>query len=124
MRQETQKFFKAPWKVDKVEFKQDIFGIGSNIILRVFNSDDELITAHVADEKSANQIIRIPELYEALLESIFLINRLTEAWENGMDFGEYCDKCLAEYNTTPSGFTVEWMKLAMDVKDGKDANAI
>lgn len=40
MRQETKKFFKAPWVVDKVEFKQDIFGIGSNIILRVFNNDD------------------------------------------------------------------------------------
>ena len=61
----------------------------------------------------------LPELYDALWESILLINRLIGAWEDGIDFGEFCDQYLKDYGNVPSGFTFEWAKLLEKVRDGK-----
>ena len=70
MTDETKKLFDAPWKVDKVDFKSDIFGVGSTI-LRIFDKTEELITTHIPDEKTANRLARLPELYDALMETVY-----------------------------------------------------
>lgn len=66
MTNKTKNLFDAPWKVDKVDFKSDIFGVGSTI-LRIFDKTEELITAHIPDEKTAHRLARLPELYDALV---------------------------------------------------------
>ena len=65
MTDETKKLFDAPWKVDKANYKSDIFGVGLTN-LRIFDKNEELITAHIPDEKTAHRLARLPELYEAL----------------------------------------------------------
>lgn len=112
MKEQTKKDFNAPWKIDKVE-------VNGSPIIRIFNSKDELVTSFVPNTKEANRIICIPELFEALLESIFMINRILDAYEHGIEVDKFYDDYLKEYGNVPSGFTFELMKLAMDVKDGK-----
>ena len=58
-------------------------------------------------------------VYEALQEAIFEINRLTEAWESGIEFSDYCDSCLAENRKLPHENTMEWAVLLGKVKDGE-----
>lgn len=70
MTDETKRIFDAPWKVDKVDFKSDIFGVGSTI-LRIFDKTEELITTHIPDEKTANRLARLPELYDALVKAVY-----------------------------------------------------
>ena len=121
MTDETKKLFDAPWKVDKVDFKSDIFGVGSTI-LRIFDKTEGLITARVLDEKNANRLARLPELYDALKEAA----------------EEYCESCIRDehlmgnipsndikivengcpFNNTPCK-AFKWLDLLKKVRDGK-----
>ena len=71
------------------------------------------------DKKNANRLASLPELYDALWESIFLINRIIGAHEEGVDFGEFCDQYLKDYGNVPSGLTFEWAQLLEKVRNGE-----
>ena len=118
MTDETKKLFDAPWKVDKVDFKSDIFGVGSTI-LRIFDKTEELITTHIPDEKTANRLARLPELYEELKSASY----------------DFCWSCLVTLGIDPPtadelvenlcprkpsccGYNNRW-KLLKKVRDGE-----
>lgn len=109
MTDESKKLFDAPWIV---------YGEPDDYSFVIQNaSEDEIATVFMTDE--AKRLARLPELYDALWESIFLINRLIGAYEEGVDFGEFCDQYLKDYGNVPSGFTFEWAQLLEKVRDGK-----
>ena len=63
MTDETKKLFGAPWTVD--ENQSETFG-------EIFDVMDEELYLHYArcyDEKTANRLARLPELYDALAEA-------------------------------------------------------
>ena len=109
MTDETKKLFDAPWTV---------YGEPDDYCDVIQNaSEDEIATVFITDE--AKRIVRLPELFDALQEAIFEINRLTEAWENGIKFPDYCESCLAENKKLPHQNTMEWAILLGKVKDGE-----
>lgn len=105
MNDETRKLFSAPWQ---------IWGDGCQVC-DIRGTE----RAYCDDLADSARLARLPELYDALWESIFLINRLIGAWEDGMDFCDFCDEYLKKYNNVPSGFTCEWAQLLMKVRNGE-----
>lgn len=110
MTDETKKLFDAPWLSEEYEH-----GHGAWVVRR---SKGYLIAENLSGQ-DANRLARLPELYDALQEAIFEINRLIDAWEDGMDFGDFCDEYLKEYGNVPSGFTCEWAQLLTKVSKGE-----
>ena len=109
MTDETKKLFDAPWKVDKVDFKSDIFGVGSTI-LRIFDKTEELITAHIPDEKTANRIARLPELYDALMDA-------AKSYCQAADFD--CPKKYCAWCSAGKCKALKWLDLLRKVRDGE-----
>lgn len=104
----TKQVFRAPWKLKNVATcSYDILDENNEIVLGVYG------------QKNACRFFHIPDLHDALLNAIFEINRLTEAWENGVKFPDYCDSCLAENRKLPHENTMEWAILLGKVKDGE-----
>lgn len=103
----TKQLFDAPWRVDKVDFKSDMYGVGSTII-RIFNKNEELITAYIPDEKTANRISHLPELYDALMH--FVVNDCPHAFISN-DECRLCPdkKCIGR----------KWVSLLRKVRDGE-----
>lgn len=104
MTDETKNLFNAPWSAYPLD---DVGDANGNFV------------CSCETPEMAHRLARLPELYDALWESIFLVNRLIGAWEEGIDFGEFCDQYLKDYDNVPSGFTFEWAKLLEKVRDGK-----
>ena len=98
MTENTKKLFNAPWAVD--EKQSETFG-------EVFDVMDEELYLHYArcyDEKTANRLARLPELYDALNEAV----------------KEVCDKCdgsLPDCKNNCKWFS--WTKLLRKVRDGE-----
>ena len=66
MTDETKKLLDAPWAVD--EKQSETFGE----VFDVMNEDLYLHYARCYDEETANRIARLPELYDALVETVYL----------------------------------------------------
>ena len=116
MTAETRKLFDAPWKA--VEDKDNPFPFMHHKEIVTNNGQGHTIANDIIGD-DANRLARLPELYDALQEAIFEINRLTEAWENGTEIPDYCDSCLAENKKLPHQHTMEWAMLLGKVRDGK-----
>lgn len=105
MNEETRKLFNAPWAVD--EKQSETFG-------EVFDVMDEELYLHYArcyDEKTANRLARLPELYDALMEA-------AGAYCPNIRTAEYplekCDNCGGE-----DCLATKWVELLRKVRDGK-----
>ena len=108
MTDEIKNVFRAPWKLyNAATCSYDVLDADNEIVLSVYG------------ETNATQFFHIPDLYDALQEAIFEINRLTEAWENGIKLPDYCESCLAENRKLPHQNTMEWAILLGKVKDGE-----
>ena len=71
--------------------------------------DPDLIKEKIGLIQILNEKQKI--LDDVIQEAIIEINHLTEAWENGVKFPDYCDSCLAENRKLPHENTMEWAKL-------------
>ena len=105
MKDHTKQHFDAPWQ------KRTVLDIETASGIPIGGADS------LAD---TNRFLLIPELYDALEEAIFEINRLTEAWENGEQFPDYLDSCLAENKKLPHENTMEWAILLGKVWNGEE----
>lgn len=65
MTDETKQLFDAPWVVDSFDHKE--FGE----VFEIMDEDYCLHHARSFDEKTANRIARLPELYDALMETVY-----------------------------------------------------
>ena len=109
MKEENKKLFGAPWTMHEFCSGTITVHTQKDFVCRCSSNNK--------GRKYAKLLQYIPELYDSLDEAILLINRLIGAWEDGKDFADFCDEYLKEYNNVPSGFTCEWIKLLLKVKE-------
>jgi hypothetical protein len=114
MKDHTKQHFDAPWGIERVHIDQN------RTALSIVSDSRKLRFANCYSPKDANRFLCLPELYDALEEAIFEINRLTEAWENGEKFPDYLDSCLAENKKLPHENTMEWAALLCKVWKGEE----
>lgn len=114
MNEHTKQHFDAPWSVEKEHIDQ------RRTALSIISNSRKLRYANCFSKEDANRFSCLPELYDALEEAIFEINRLTEAWENGEEFPDYLDSCLAENKKLPHENTMKWAMLLGKVWNGEE----
>lgn len=113
MTDETKKLFDAPWWVNTVEFKKELYGLGGTLH-RVFTNSGELVTSWIADEKTANRLARLPELFDALLQATEDACRTCNHEKAEGILDRPCDDLHAD-----ECYVAEWRKLLRKVRDGK-----
>ena len=107
--EQRQKRLKLPWKLfsNIEEYNFIIDDADGNRIAKVESIED------------AKRFLHLPEMLQTIIDAVIEINKITAAWEEGVDFADYCDSCLIDNVPLPHENTCKWMQLYCNVEDGK-----